>query len=134
MEIEGREAEDPTGHTARPFQEPRTPAAKERREHELTHLPYRPWCWFCRGARGYALNHPHSDELCEVPIVSADYFFMGESEEPGCIASLAIKDCRSKSLISFAVPRKGKDVYAVQRVLQALAFFGHRRAIHYRID
>ena len=32
-------------------------------------------------------------------------------------------------MISFAVPRKGKDVYAVQRVLQALAFFGHRRAI-----
>ena len=90
------------------------------------------------------MNHPHSDELFEIPIVSADYFFMGESEEPGCTASLAIKDCRSKSLISFAVPRKGKDVYALQRVPQALAFiFGHRRAItysdrpgaiHYRID
>ena len=75
------------------------------------------------------MSRSHSDELCEIPIASADYFFMGESGEPGCIASLAIKDCRSKSLISFAVPRKGKDVYAVQRVLQALAFFGHRRAI-----
>ena len=54
---------------------------------------------------------------------------MGEADSPGCIASLIIKDCQSKCIIAFAVPKKGKDEYVVQRVLQALAFLGHRELI-----
>ena len=44
-----------------------------------------------------------------------------------------MKDCRSKSIVSFAVPRKGKDAYVVQRAIQALNFFGHREVI-FRTD
>ena len=31
---------------------PESPTRKEMQEHELTHVPYRPWCVFCRRARG----------------------------------------------------------------------------------
>ena len=133
-EVSGQGAGDPDRHIAKGLQEPGTPSERERREHELTHLPYRAWCAICRGARGYTIAHQHhSDEFNEIPVVSADYFFMGEIESPGCIASLIIKDCRSKSIISLAVPRKGKDAYVVQRVIQALNLFAHREVI-FRTD
>ena len=54
---------------------------------------------------------------------------MGESEGPGCIAALIVKDCRTKSIIALAVPRKGKDPYVVQRFVQAISFFGYKRCI-----
>ena len=123
------EAGDPKRHKPRALHEPGTPSDREVKEHNLTHLPYKSWCWICRGARGYSRAHLHTDDFCEIPIVSADYFFMGEADSPGCIASLIIKDCQSKCIIAFAVPKKGKDEYAVQRVLQALAFLGHRELI-----
>ena len=124
------EAGDPKRHKPRALHEPGTPSDKEIKEHSLTHLPYKSWCWICRGARGYSRAHLHSDDFCEIPIVSADYFFMGEANSPGCIASLIIKDCQSKCIIAFAVPKKGKgEEYVVQRVLQALAFLGHRELI-----
>jgi len=128
-EVVGEEAQNPNRHVARALHEPGMPSEQEKKMHELTHLPYKSWCAICRAARGYSRAHIHSDELCEVPILSADYFFMGEAESPGCIASLVIKDCRSKCIISFAVPKKGRDEYVVQRVLQALAFMGHREII-----
>jgi len=96
-EVSGQGAEDPDRHMAKGFQEPGTPSEKERKQHNLTHLPYRAWCAVCRAARGYTLSHHHhSDEFSDIAIVSGDYFFMGEREEPGCIASLIVKDCRSK--------------------------------------
>ena len=128
-EVGGEGAENPQRHVARALHEPRAPTERELKEHCLTHLPYKSWCWVCRAARGYTAAHVHSDEMCEFPIASADYSFMGETESPGCIASLNIKDCGSKCTISFAVPKKGRDEYAVQRTVQALKFFGHKEVI-----
>ena len=128
-EVVGEEAQDPNRHTARGLHEPGAPSEKERKAHELTHLPYKSWCWICRAARGYTGAHVHADELSEIAIISADYFFMGESEGPGCIAALIVKDCRTKSIIALAVLRKGKDPYVVQRFVQAISFFGYKRCI-----
>ena len=67
--------------------------------------------------------------MISISIVSADYVFMGEADIPGCIASLIIKDCQSKCTIAFTMPKKGRDEYVVQRVLQAPAFLGRRELI-----
>ena len=128
-EAAGEDAENPSRRGARALHEPGTSSEKEIKEHSLTHLPYKSWRWVRRGARGYTHAHLHSDELCEIPMQSAVDFFMGEADSPGCVASLTIKDCRSKCIIAFAVPKKGRDEYVVQRVLQAITFMGHRGLI-----
>ena len=73
-ETVGEEVEESGRHRAKASHDPRTPSERERREHMLTHLPYRSWCTICVGARGYALPHPHQDEVSDIATVCADYF------------------------------------------------------------
>ena len=128
-ELEMEIAGDAGRHQARSLHDPKTPTDKERKDHELTHLPYRSWCTTCVAARGYALPHFHKDETSEMPTISMDYFYMGERDNPGCVCSLCIKEAKSKAVVAFTVPRKGRDEYSLQRVMQALSFMGHKRVI-----
>ena len=76
MEDASEEAEAPNVRRA-----PKGPTAREREEHEATHLPYRSWCQHC--VRGRAPNRPHRGARNEeeeregqkVPKISMDYFF-----------------------------------------------------------
>ena len=128
-EVVGEGAQDPGRVEAKSLQEPGAPTERERKIHDLTHLPYRSWCWVCRMARGYTLAHLHSDEMSEVPIVAIDYFFLGEQEQPGCMACLCIKECQTKAIVAITAPRKGRHPYVEHRIAQALRFFGHKRII-----
>ena len=82
----------------------------------------------CVAARGYA--HPHGlvprDEG-DLPLVSIDYIFLGEREEPGCLANLAVKDLSTKCVFSCSVPKKGEDLYVVDRVCRFLDSLGYKR-------
>ena len=70
------EAERPRG-----LRDPGLPSASEIAEHNLTHLPPRPWCAACVKARG---RDKHSRRLCgaysdnRVPRVRLDYCFLTE--------------------------------------------------------
>ena len=132
-ETVGEEVEGSGRHRAKALRDPRTPSERERREHTLTHLPYRSWCTICVGAKRYALPHPHQDEISDIATVCADYFYMGECEHPGCICSIIIKDARSKAITPLAVPKKGRDRYVEERFVQALSFLGYKKVIC-RID
>ena len=48
------EAEEEEAGLRRPKKvlDPREPSAEERKEHELTHLPFRSWCRHCVRGRG----------------------------------------------------------------------------------
>ena len=46
-----------TVSTERVLAAPRTPSKPEREEHDVSHVPYRPWCRFCFIGRG--LERPH---------------------------------------------------------------------------
>ena len=50
-ELEAEEEEEPEAGMRKPakMNDPKEPSAEERREHELTHLPYRNWCKHCVG-------------------------------------------------------------------------------------
>ena len=128
-ETVGEEVEGSGRHRAKALRDPRTPSERERREHTLTHLPYRSWCTICVGAKRYALPHPHQDEISDIATVCADYFYMGECEHPGCICSIIIKDARSKAITPLAVPKKGRDRYVEERFVQALSFLGYKKVI-----
>ena len=62
----------------RPLRDPGAPTAQERQQHELTHLPFRPWCVDC--VAGCAADHPHRrgqlDDDEGLVKISVDYGFI----------------------------------------------------------
>ena len=77
----GGEVTDTVG-TARVLAAPRTPTKAERVEHDVSHVPYRPWCRFCVMGRGLERRHltqsGHRDDdrprecLLTTPVTSAE--------------------------------------------------------------
>ena len=70
----GRDVTD-TVVTARVLAAPRTPTKTEPKEHDVSHVPYRPWCRFCVMGRGLERRHltQGGDRDGDRPRVSADY-------------------------------------------------------------
>ena len=65
---------------------PKQPTARERALHEVTHLPYRPWCQHCVATRSYGDHHatvadPEETAQRERPTIQADFFFCEERGE-----------------------------------------------------
>ena len=57
------------------------PSATERLEHELSHMPYRPWCSACRQGRSLLANHLNgvvegSDDF-KNEVIQADHGYVG---------------------------------------------------------
>ena len=64
--------------------DPRQPSEEERREHCLTHLPYRNWCQRCARGRGREADHKKLKEQSEgLHELHFDYMFMGPENQPG---------------------------------------------------
>ena len=79
----GGQGEDPE-EGQRPIQRtvPEAPSPAEVEEHELTHIPYRPWCRHCRAARGRSDVHRRTtreeqleDESASTSVWSVDYTY-----------------------------------------------------------
>ena len=105
-----------------------TPMAQELEEHQATaHAVHRswPWCGHCMRARATAARHQavSHDEESEVPVVTLDYYFVGEKD--GETANFEVKDCRSKMTWSTAIPTKGPDLFSV--FLNELSAILHQR-------
>ena len=71
--------------------DPREPTAQERREHELTHLPFRNWCRHCVRGRGKEEACRRCADEVEIPEVHLDFMFMGEEKGGKTIAMLTAK-------------------------------------------
>ena len=54
---------------------PQQPAEQERREHNLTHLPYRSWCTDCVESKGRANNHP-TQRTSTLPVIQCDFAYI----------------------------------------------------------
>ena len=52
------------------------PGAAERARHELTHMPYRSWCFSCVASRGADDAHRKSDGYTGPPRVECDFMFL----------------------------------------------------------
>ena len=79
IDAEAAEVEGEEGQAPRAARDPGQPTRAEAEEHELTHIPYRPWCEAC--TRGKAKRKP-SLRLSEAyrhsscPRVRMDYAFL----------------------------------------------------------
>ena len=77
-----------TVDTARVLAAQRTPTKAEREEHDVSHVPCRPWCRFCVMGRGLERRHmtQGSDRDDCRPRVFADHGYLSGDSTPLLIA------------------------------------------------
>ena len=75
------EVEEEEAQSADAQKTPMLPSQAEIDEHNITHLPFRNWCPFCIRGRGLSSGHfaRKTTEEQQVPTISVDYCFMGDS-------------------------------------------------------
>jgi len=122
----------PEDHCVRCAPDPGQPTRGERSRHELTHLPFRPWCKHC--VDGRAPDDPHgagpADEERGVPKVSLDYAYMKREGEEEQRTILVVKARPSRAVASRCVVGKGReDPAAVPWVVAQLRRLGLGRCV-----
>ena len=116
MEAHEEEAEAGMRRPVR-MNDPREPSVEERKEHELTHLPYRDWCRHCVGGRGKEAPHKKQDGGGDLHELHLDYAFVGEEGEPGkTITILVVRERKTRMTLATAVPSKSTGKFVVERV------------------
>ena len=64
------------------FKVPAIPSPAEVAEHELTHMPVKPWCEHCIRGRGRDEVHSKTDHVDQVvPVIEMDYYYLTEKPE-----------------------------------------------------
>ena len=103
---------------------PKQPSAMERKLHEVTHLPFRPWCAFCVQAksRGHYKHKSTPEELAgrTHPTVQVDLFAM-----PNCMGVLLMVDVWTKYISVEPLRNKNAGVIGaiLARFLSNLSYF-----------
>jgi hypothetical protein len=99
--------EDPI---VRAVRDPGQPTRREIDQHELTHLPFRPWCADC--VAGRAADDPHRRVAAEVndgpPKVSVDYGFITSEDGTETRTILVMKVSKFKVIAAKRVSGKGR--------------------------
>ncbi len=90
---------------------PAAPTAREREEHNKTHLPFRSWCTECVKGRGRNLPHRRADHREELgaALLGVDFFFLGEPGCDGTSPAVVMRDWSSKAIFAHLIPGKGSD-------------------------
>ncbi|CAE7492905.1 GIP [Symbiodinium sp. CCMP2592] len=94
-------------HQAYHLAPPQEPTEEERAYHNLTHLPYQPWCPHCVAMKAREDNHkkglskPSSSTDSAKPVISFDFCYTSTtgSEEPPAVTLVAV-DSWSKAVLS----------------------------------
>ena len=102
-----------------PVSVPQQPSDEERALHELTHVPFRPWCKYCVMSRSKANQHSHmpdpvGESQREFPTIQCDFFFMEPGKE-GAVVALLMVDVWSRFVS--VVPLKQRNAQTVGRAL-----------------
>eukprot|EP00435_Cladocopium_sp_Y103_P065145 s364_g27.t1 len=90
---------------------PRVPTEEERREHEISHIPYRSWCGDCVRGKGLSSAHKQharddEDRGQRRPLVAIDYFYLGRDEERS-LPILAMVEEQTGRTYAICMPEKG---------------------------
>ena len=111
----------------------KAPSLRELEEHMLTHIPYRSWCRHCISGRGQSDHHRKqlAGREQEVPTISIDYAFLGESgaQDDKLQPMIVMKDRKSGTIKAHLVEEKGVNAYAIKRVGQDIGLLGYKRII-----
>ena len=117
----------------RVMRDPGQPTAREREEHELTHLPSRPWCKWCCFGRGQHDQHrlvvrQDEPEEMAIPVISLDYCFMGNSRTRAADNPILVAfDNRTNAMAAWQVFQKGAIGWVGQQVKRFIDSLGYGR-------
>ena len=91
--------------------DPREPTDEERREHNLTRLPFRNWCPHCVRGRSREADHRKYKEQAEgLHELHFDFMQMGKENQPRqTLTILAVKERRTRMLMATVVPSKAQE-------------------------
>ena len=134
--------EEEEAETQRPLRDPGMPSHREVTEHNLTHIPPRPWCPHCLRGKGkdspsLRLSGQFSESL--VPRIRLDYCFLSENrngEEAGEAEAtdaqnenrqtvLVMQESECRSVWAYAVDQKGAgEEWVVHQICEDLETIG----------
>ena len=105
----------------------RQPSERERRLHEITHLPFRQWCLFCLAGKPRG-DYKHSVEVSDIqqgehPVIQLEIMFA-----PGGNSVLLLVDTRTR--YTFAVSMRTKSAKSVaDSIREFLGMLGYFRKV-----
>ena len=124
------EFEEPTLKAG--LRRPNEPTKEERREHEITHIPFRSWCRHCVRGKAKRQFHSVSDQRGQEKAkntIYIDYFYMGRREED-CLPILMIADELTSRTISLCMPEKGVgNPYCVTAAVKHMKILGGQQSV-----
>ena len=102
-----------------PVNVPVQPTEQDKRDHEITHVPFQPWCKYCVSSRSRANYHAHTsdpeaDSQREHPIIQCDFYFMEPGKE-GAVVALLMVDVWSRFVC--VEPLKQRNTQTVGKAL-----------------
>ena len=105
---------------AKQIPKPKEPTVKQREVHELTHLPYAPWCQSCIMARAVDNKHVHEvpdeEDESSASVIQVDFLYANKSDNEGSelhedmqnkFPMLIAADKHSHSILIVPVEQKG---------------------------
>ena len=92
------------------LKQPGEPTLTERLEHELTHLPVKPWCEICVRAKS---KQAKSCRLSlKQPVLQMDFSFLGDKPGEEQIKILNVVDVLTPMALSVVIPTKARTPYS----------------------
>ena len=95
---------------------PQQPTEQERREHELTHLPYRSWCPTCVQSKGRQDNHPK--RTSKTPVIQVDLMYYKALGEKQATSVLTAVDVETGMCMAVQLEDKTQHVQYLSTCLQ----------------
>ena len=111
-----QETIDTTARIGKGLKVPGEPTLAERRQHELTHSPFRDWCPHCVKAKGR--HGPAKKQSDRQPVIQTDYFFHATSED--LPLRIILSACDIRTGLAMAVAEVKKFIYECGRTFGIL--------------
>ena len=108
---------------------PREPSEFEKQKHNLTHIPFQPWCTSCVKGKAQADPHKRTERIIEdseLPVIQCDYYLMlKDTAGTGGLKVLSMYVRTFGYGMSTVVETKGPtDTYATTWAVKMLNFLG----------
>ena len=105
------------------------PSQEEIEQHELTHVPYQPWCTSCvmaRGRQDRCLVDERRKKDREIPTISMDFCYTGYGQGS---SGVPVHDSTTSCVHATPVDRKGSLPFFCGEVIRFISYLGYDEII-----
>ena len=100
---------------------PRQPTEEEVQLHQLTHLPFRPWCPHCVACKSKEDKQRLLDEepRRRIPSLEVDYCYVKEQSREQGTTVMVVLDTGTKNLLAIPIPSKARTLkYQAEQIVR----------------